>query len=161
MALLGQTFNAEQMPEGDNNFEPIPAGWYEASINEVSLNTTKAGTGQYLKIRYDIIGPSHQGRVVFQNLNIRNPNSKAEQIGLQQFGDLMRAIGLKQVTDTDQLVGGNLKIKVKIRPAADGYDASNDVGSYAAISGAKPPTPVANQFDVPSDSGATAPPWAK
>lgn len=155
MSRLDQTFNVADLPESDS-FEPIPAGTYTAQIADAELKATKAGTGQYIKLRLDITGPTHQGRVVFANLNIRNPNETAERIGRQQLGDVMRAIGLSQVQDTDQLVGGALKIKVTVRPPSDGYDASNDVKSYSAIGGSKPPMP---QAAAPKP--ASSAPWAK
>jgi hypothetical protein len=48
-------------------------------------------------------------------LNIKNANPKAEEIGRQQLGDIMRAIGLAKVTDTDQLIGGQIGIKLEVK----------------------------------------------
>ena len=163
MANLGQSFNANDIPQSENNFEPIPAGWYEVSINTAELKETKAGTGEYIALRYDVLGPAHQGRVIFGNLNIRNPNSKAQDIGIQQLGELMRAIGLPSVEDTDQLVGGHLEVKVKIREASGGYDASNDVSGFKAVKGGAVPMATkkaAKSEDAPVAAAGT-PPWAK
>jgi len=121
MAQLPQSFSAAELPQSDRNYDPIPEGWYDVEIKGAELRTTKAGTGQYIAVRYDVTGPSHGGRVVYGNLNVSNPNPKAEEIGRQQMGELMRAIGLPVLQDTDQLVGGRLSIKVAIRksePAA-------------------------------------------
>ena len=163
MANLGQSFNANDIPQSENNFEPIPAGWYEVSINTAELKETKAGTGEYIALRYDVLGPAHQGRVIFGNLNIRNPNSKAQDIGIQQLGELMRAIGLASVQDTDQLVGGHLEVKVKIREASGGYDASNDVSGFKAVKGGSVPmaTKKAAKSDDAPVAAAGTPPWAK
>ena len=117
----------------ENNFEPIPAGWYEVSISSTQLKQTKAGTGEYIALRYDVLGPAHQGRVIVGKLNIRNPNSKTQDIGIQQLGELMRAIGLASVEDTDQLIGGHLEVKVEIREASGGCDFSNYVSNFRAI----------------------------
>lgn len=153
---LNQTFNTETLPQSDNVYEPLPAGWYSASITEASVQDTKAGTGQYIKIRYDITGPSHEGRVVFGNLNIRNPNPKAESIGQQQLGDLMRAIGVATLSDTDQLIGGQCKIKLAIRKSEE-YGDSNDVKAWKAVEGGAPPMPAAKS----AEPAASAPPWLK
>jgi len=161
MANLGQAFKANDIPQSENNFEPIPAGWYEGSIDTAELKETKAGTGEYIAIRYDVLGPAHQGRVIFGNLNIRNPNPKAQDIGIQQLGEIMRAIGLASVEDTDQLVGGHLQVKVKIREASGGYDASNDVSGFKAVKGGAelmPTKKAAKSEDAPA---AGTPPWAK
>ena len=158
MANLGQTFAADQLPQSESNFDPLPAGWYTASIAGAELKDTKAGNGQYIAVRYDITGPSHEGRVVFGNLNIRNPNPKAEEIGHQQLGELMRAIGLSKVEDTDQLIGGQLSIKLKIRKSEE-YGDSNDVSGFKAVAGSKAPTGGGSQ---PSQAAASGkPPWAK
>lgn len=163
MAFLGQTFDANDLPQGTGSFDPLPPGWYSATITGAELKTTKAGTGQYIAVRYDITGPSFQGRVVFGNLNIKNPNPKAEEIGRQQLGDMMRAIGLSRVTDTDQLIGGNLQIKLDIRQQ-EGYEPSNDVKAYKAAGGAASmgaPSPAAAQGAAPAAAPAkAAPPWA-
>ena len=67
MAFLNEEINVTELPKGNGNFEPLPAGWYTATITKAELKTTSAGNGQFIKLRYDITGPSHQGRVVFGN----------------------------------------------------------------------------------------------
>lgn len=173
MAFLGQTFDVNEMPEGNGNFEPLPPGWYNANITQAELKATNDGTGQYIKMRYDITGPTHQGRVVFGNLNIKNASAKAEEIGRKQLGDVMRAIGLAKVTDTDQLIGGSLQIKLEIREARTDertgktYDASNDVKGYKAVNGSQPAfaasaaKPAQAAIAPAAASGKAAPPWAK
>jgi len=136
---LGQSFNVNEMPEGTKDFEPVPAGMYTATIGGAEIKDTNAGDGQYISMRLDITGPSHEGRVVFTNLNIRNKNPKAEEIARQQLGEIMRATGLATLTDTDQLIGGALQIKVAVRAATEQYAASNDVKGFKAIDGSAPP----------------------
>ena len=102
-------------------------------------------------------GPEYQGRVVWTNLNTRNPNPKAEEIGRQQLGNIMRAIGLTKLEDTDQLLGGNLAIKVSVRDDPT-YGSSNEVKGYRAIEGSAPP--VAPPTAKTAENAASAPPWA-
>lgn len=160
MAFLNETFSTETLPES-TGYDPIPAGTYTATITDAGLQDTKAGTGQYIKIRYDITGPTHQGRVVYGNLNIRNPNPKAEEIGRQQLGELMRAIGLAQVSDTDQLIGGQCQIKVAVKASEGQYDASNEVKGWKSLSGSVAPAPVAAARPAAAAAATSAPPWAK
>jgi hypothetical protein len=155
MAQLLETFTTETLPQSTNNFEPLPAGWYTAVIGGAEIKNTKAGTGQYIAVRYDITGPTHQGRVVFGNLNIKNPNPKAEEIGRQQLGELMRAIGLSTVQDTDQLIGGQLEIKLSVTES-EKYGPSNDVKGYKS-SGSAPPAAA----KAPAAGAKAAPPWNK
>jgi hypothetical protein len=163
MAFLNEEFNVNELPQGNGNFEPLPAGWYTATISQSELKATKAGNGQYIKLRYDITGPSHQGRVVFGNLNIKNANPKAEEIGRQQLGDIMRAIGLAKVTDTDQLIGGQIAIKLEVKEDAQ-YGASNEVKGFKSVSGSVAPAAAIPQGQSNPASAApakAAPPWAK
>ena len=111
MANLGEAFNVNELPEDQGGFDPIPAGDYHLKVTDSSLEDTKAGTGQYIKVRCDVMGPSHQGRVLFTNINIRNPNPKAEEIGRQQLGSLLRAIGLASLTDTENCQKGSRNIR--------------------------------------------------
>ena len=156
MAFLDQEFDVKNMPESSGDFEPLPAGTYSARITNVDLKDTKAGNGQYLALRFDITGPTHQGRVVFSNLNIKNPNPKAEEIAHADLGDIMRAIGLAKFKNTDQLVGGDLNIKLTVKND-ETYGNKNEVKGYSAIAGSAIPKPAAKpKEEAPSGSQA---PW--
>lgn len=157
MAQLGETINAAELP-ASQGFDPIPAGWYSVTITGAEVRDTKAGTGHYIAVRYDVTGPTHEGRVIFGNLNIRNPNPKAEEIGRQQLGDLMRSIGLASVTDTDQLIGGRCQLKVSIQKSEE-YGDKNEVKGYKA-DGSAPPAAAA-PASATAPTSAAAPPWAK
>lgn len=156
MAQLNQPFVESELPKSERNFEPLPVGWYTATIGGAEVKATKAGTGEYIAIRYDITGPTHQGRVVFGNLNIKNANPTAEAIGYQQMGELMRAIGLARVDDTDQFVGGQLQVKLDVRKSEQ-YGDSNDVKGFKSISGGAMPMAAA----APKAAAKAAPPWVK
>lgn len=160
MAFLNQEFNVNELPQGNGNFEPLPAGWYTVTISQAELKPTKAGNGQYIKLRYDVTGPSHQGRVVFGNLNIKNANPKAEEIGRQQLGDIMRAIGLAKVTDTDQLIGGQIAIKLEVKEDAQ-YGASNEVKAFKSVSGSVAPAAGVPVMAAQAATAKAAPPWSK
>lgn len=158
MAFLDQTYEADALPVG-TGYEAIPAGWYNATIQKSELKDTKAGNGRMISLRLAITGPTHQGRVVFTNLNINNPNPQAEEIGRQQLGEIMRAIGLARVNDTDELIGGMLSIKLVLKN--DGQE--NDVKGFKAIGNA---IPRASSIPPAAAAASTAPakatpPWAK
>jgi len=163
MAFLGTTINVADLPASQSgSFEPLPAGDYQVAIESAEIKDTNDKTGQYIKLKMKVNGPTHAGRVVFSNLNIRNKSPKAEEIGRQQLGDIMRAIGLATLTDTDQLIGGSLVVKLAIKPADGQYEAGNEVKAYKALQGSVAPAPA---FAAPAPSqqpaAASAPPWAK
>jgi len=158
MAFLETPIDINDIPADEKrDVDPIPAGWYTAAIAGADIKETKAGTGNYIGVRFDVTGPEYQGRVVWTNLNTRNPNPKAEEIGRQQLGNIMRAIGLTKLEDTDQLLGGNLAIKVSVRDDPT-YGPSNEVKGYRAIEGSAPP--VAPPTAKTAENAASAPPWA-
>lgn len=159
MAFLGKEYNAADMPQSEGGFDPIPDGWYDVTIVKADLKATQKG-GEMLNIRYDVTGPTHQGRVLFGGLNIRNANPTAEKIGLQQFGELMAACGLARVKDTDELIGRRLAVKVRTQPARDGYDARNEIKGFRALEGSQMPKPSAPAPTVAAGTGPT-PPWIK
>ena len=158
MAFLSQSFDVSELPQASKDYSVLPAGWYSATISGAEVKETKAGTGEYIAIKYSITGPTHQGRVIFGNLNIKNPNPKAEEIGRQQLGDIMRAIGLARVTDTDQLIGGSLVIKLDVKED-EKYGERNEVKGFKAVMGAISGLPTA--APAAPASAKAAPPWAK
>ena len=162
MAFLGETFSSDELPVSDRSYDLIPEGWYTATITKAELGMTKAGTGTKIDMRYDITGPTREGRVIFGNLNIRNPSQEAEEIGRQQLGEIMRAIGLAKVEDTDQLIGGTLQIMVgKSKPQA-GYEVRNEVKGFKAVGGsAAPAAPAPAAPAATSAPSGAKPPWAK
>jgi hypothetical protein len=165
MSFLEHTFDVDQLPQGTGGFDVVPPGWYSAKIGGAELKDTKAGNGQYISVRYDITGPSHQGRVVFGNLNIKNPNTKAEEIGRQQLGELMRAIGLAKLSDTDQLIGSDLQVKIAVRED-EKYGANNDVKGFKSVPGGAPAIAATQMATTATSAPATSagkasPPWAK
>jgi hypothetical protein len=167
MAFLGETFSTDDLPVSDRSYDLIPEGWYNVSITKADLGQTKSGTGTKIDMRYDITGPSHEGRVVFGSINIRNQSQKAEEIGRQQLGEIMRAIGLANVEDTDQLIGGQIQIKIKIRKPTDndkanGYhDDKNEIGGWKSLNGSTPLPASTAAPAATSAPGGSKPPWAK
>jgi hypothetical protein len=145
------SFDTSEIPVSDRSFDLIPAGWYAATVTGAESRDTKSGTGKYLRIEFTLADPA--GRKVWSNYNVKNDNAAAETIGRQQLAEVVRAIGKKTIRDTDELLGCVLSIKVKIRDAANGYEASNEVAAAKAIEGSAPPKAAA--------PAKASPPWAK
>ena len=142
MAHLGQTFDIADIPEQEG-YSPIPDGWYRGQIQKADLRDTKSG-GKMIALGITIIGEKYAGRMVWANINIRNPSAEAERIGQQQLGSVLRAIGLAKVGDTDELIGGSLEFKA----ATEEYqgEKKNSVKGFRAIQGSAIPTPKDNPF---------------
>jgi hypothetical protein len=163
MAQLNEEFSVDTLPASSSgDFSPIPAGNYNVRVVKADLTDTKDGTGQYIKLRLDVVGPSHQGRVLWANLNIRNKSAKAEEIGRSQMGDLMRACGLAKVSDTDQFIGNEVSVKVEVKND-DTYGPGNEVKAFRSVEGAAPMAPAAAPTKHPAAAAADkkTPPWMK
>ena len=161
MSFLDAPIHLNDLPEAEQtDFSPIPDGSYNVTIKEASLSPTKDGTGQYIKLRLDVLGPTHSGRVLFSNVNIRNKSSQAENIGRQQLASIMKAVGLATINDTDQLIGAELSVKVGTRPASGDYAAQNEIKSYNPASGASQ-TSAIPAMQSAGQPGKATPPWAK
>ena len=146
-------FNAAEV-EPQGSFEPIPAGWYTAMITDSEFKPTKNGNGEYLQLRLDVIEGEHEGRVLFDRLNLNNPNQTAVEIAQRQLSAICRAVGVMTPQDSNDLHDRPLKVKVSIRPAGNGYEASNEVKAYEAADGGQPAA-------AQSGGGAAKKPWQK
>lgn len=153
MAFLDTPINAADLPKDEGGFEALPEGEYHVKIDDCELCNTKAGDGQYFKFKLKVTGDKYTGRVLFANVTRRNPNEKAEQIGQGQLRTIMTACGLATLQDTDQLIGGELIVRVAQREYQGAMQ--NEVKGYKIASDAVPPV-----ITEPATK-KSAPPWAK
>jgi len=179
MAHIGMSFTDEDLQStGDGDFSPLPAGEYSVTIDGADLKQTKAGDGTYINLKMIVDGPTHMGRIVFSILNIQNPSQKSEAIGRGQLGDILRILGIQAATfeDTDQLLGGQMLVKLVVKDAVyetddrgnkvEKYKAGNDVKAYKPLTvGSPAPAPrqaaQAPQRQATAAPAKSAPPWAK
>lgn len=149
MARLDEVFTLDSVPAQTTSYDAIPAGMYEASISNAEIKDSKSG-GKYINVRYDITGPSHSGRVVFGMITISNANPKAEEIGRQQLGELIRCIGLDKLADTDQLIGGKLIVKITVENSEQ-YGEQNRVAGFRPVKSGSPS----------AEAKTNTPPWQR
>lgn len=133
--------------------QPIPAGEYIAVITGSEMKQTKAGTGQYLELTFQIAEGQYEGRFAWTRLNLVNPNDKAMQIARAELASICKAIGVIQPKDSTELHDKPLVIRIAHKTEADGH-IRVEVKAYKPHSG------------VAADTKATAPksaaaPWMK
>lgn len=155
-------FNLNELPDNESGFEPVPAGEYQVEIKKVEAKETRNKDGMYFNFRLDILGPSNAGRIIFAIVNVKNASEKAQQIGQGQLKDIMRALNLQSVSNTDQFVGGKLTVKIDIEKSEQ-YGNSNRVRAFKAIGGSVAPMAAVNPIlnaapAAPAVAGST-PPW--
>lgn len=145
-------WNEEVLEAAENqggNFEAMPAGSYTMMLSECEIKTTKAGDGNYLRLVFEVTGPTHEGRKVFDNVTVRNKNSQAVGIGLGHLKELATAANnpawyekLKAVKDWEEAEAlfngmfdelGNIEVagRVTVRKSEQ-YGDSNEVKGFKA-----------------------------
>lgn len=158
-------FDASSVPPA-TPIEPLKDGWYAMRIQNSALKTSETA-GEMLAIEFEIAEDHHpefRGRKVWTNLCIQHPNDKPREIARQQLSAICRAIGKMAVTDTDDLIGGVLRVKVRAVPATEQFKAKNDVVGYQALDGAidtKTTTAPAQQGSAPAPAQGPRPSWKK
>lgn len=88
--------DAANAPVQNNDYSALPPGIYRAIIADVQDKQTKAGTGAYLNIEFQIHGGRYDGRKVWEICNYANPNETAVRIGFQTLKAIGAALGLPE-----------------------------------------------------------------
>ena len=148
-----QGFDANNV-DPQQSREPVPAGWYKAVISASEEKPTKAQTGSYLQLTVEIVEGEHQGRKVFERLNLNNPNSTAVEIAQRTLSSICRASGVMTPRNSQDLHDKVFLAKIKVEPARDGYEPSNSVAEYQAAD-KKAAAP------QPAQEGGAVPPWKR
>ena len=167
MANFNYQVTEQVQTTSENDFQPIPAGKYSVYIEEISINETRAGTGQYLRIKLRVAdGQPYANRIIWTYINFQNTNPVAERIGQQKLNQLLLSCGLHVIQDTDELLNRVVLAQVIVREASNGYEASNDVKAFyknevRAPSGASNASQVAStQQQKPTwQQNNNPPPW--
>ena len=165
MPALGNDYqNAKPM----DDFTPIPVGDYKAVITESEIKPTKAGDGQYLSLRVEIIEGEYQGRIIFVILNLWNPNPKAVEIANRELATIVAAVNKPGAQNSEELHNIPMTVKVGIQPGQGEYGPSNRIKNYMAYQTAttapvtivtKPAPQTAGQPPVNPATGLPYKPW--
>lgn len=165
-------FNPQEydIPTG---LEPIRPDWYQAVIAKFTMKATKANDGQVLEVQLVIDESAHPeagGRHLYERLNIHNKNEVAQRIGRGSMRKIQECVGRAQSTNTDDLVGLKLMVKVGRQEATEQYKARNVIQDYkpigsvqmAGAGAAATGAPVSSPNTVaPSGAPATKPAWLR
>ena len=144
-------FNAAEIDTTSR--DTIPSGTYEAVITDSEMKATKNGLGMGINLTFEIIsdGPA-KGRKVFVWINYEHPKVEAQRIGREELASLCKAVGVSNLTDTNQLHNLPLLITVGL----DKNDSTrNVVKKYASKA-----TPAASVTQRPAVATGAAP-WAR
>lgn len=131
-------------------FEPIPAGEYVAAITASDMKATKAGTGSYLELVFQVLEDEYKGRLLWLRLNLDNPNAQAVQIARAKLSALCRATGVMTPQDSNELHDLPHMITVKCKRRDDTGEIANEICGFAKL----------DTTPVTAPAGDT-PPWKR
>lgn len=158
MAILN--FNANEV-EPSKAFDPIPAGKYIAVITDSEMKETRAGTGRYLQLEFEITDGEFAGRKLWSRLNIENQNAEAVRLARADLSAICRAVNVLTPNDSADLHNLPLVIKVHCRKDKNTGEITNDIRGYESKANYKPEP---KQAPATSTTAQTArvpskPPW--
>lgn len=152
MSIFGG-FDADNV-EPSQPREIIPDGNYEAVIESVVEKENSKKDGSYLEFVVHIISGPHEGRKVWDRLNIKNKSRQTVDIANATMSALLRAVGVPRpileddvcnipflaVVGTRTDKSGNPKFDGKLSNIITGYKALEDkpAAKPAAIAAPKP-----------------------
>jgi hypothetical protein len=152
-------FDANRV-EPNTDFDPLPAGKYLAVITDSEMKPTKAGTGSYLQLTFEILDGPHKGRKVWARLNLANSNETTVKIAQAELSAICRAVGVLAPNDSVELHNLPLVIAVKCKKRTDTDEITNEVKGYAKKDAPQPPaSPWPGSPPAPSANGT--PPWRR
>lgn len=150
--------NDEENQQATTPFDPLPAGEYVVMLDKCERKALKDKDGWRLAAEFVVVEGEYENRKLFHSFNLGYPvpsepgeaQDKAMKtlvIARGQFGQLVKATGKVEINSTDELLHVPVRCKIKVRPARDGYDATNDLRDFkprqtneqmaAAVSGPK------------------------
>lgn len=129
MANLGTTFDPNSVPADE--FDALPAGDYHCQIVDSEMKATKNGDGQMLKLTLDVISGPHEGRKLFDNLNLNHPNEMTQRIAMQSLAKICNAVGVAALQDSEELHFKPLMVKLGF--GKGDYADRNQVKGYKAV----------------------------
>jgi hypothetical protein len=118
-----------------SSFEPLPAGVYLMSVDDIKMQPTKDQTMVQAVVALTVAdGEEHHGRKVWaRHTKATSSDAPGKQtslrIGRERIAELLDACGVGG-SSLRPCIGQMVPVKLKVRPAKNGYDASNDVVAY-------------------------------
>ena len=154
-------FDANQVKPSED-LEAIPTGEYRAVIVKSENKATKAGTGEYLKLTFQVDGGDYHGRLVWARLNMKNPNAMAVEIAERELAAICYAVNVMNPRNSETLHKLPMIIKVVCKKRSDSDEMGNEIKSYKPVPTvplAPPPAPKSvPPYAVNSVPAATPPP---
>ncbi len=138
-------------------FEPMDAGNYVGQIIKSDYMPTKAKNGHYLKLQMKILMGKYKGRMMFENLNLDNPNPIAVEIANKALNSICQACGLAGVEDSEEVHGIPMLITVTKKNGKGDNPPENNISMYKKFDGE-----IEEDAEAPQETkGSKKLPWKK
>lgn len=151
---MGFSFKLSELPEQQNNYEPIPPGEYSVQMESVEEKQTASGEGVMWNLKMKIVSDKYKGRTFFLSYNVENKNNQTQEIARREIGNIARLIGVSSDDISLETIKSNkiLTAQLDQRPVGDKVYYNVKKWSLGQIPAA------------PSQQATTtkaAPPWIK
>lgn len=171
MAKLTETFDSSVVPAREE-YTVLPPGPQNLMVVSSEVKTTQKG-GEMIVLEIVVQDGEFQGRKLFERLNIKNSNPKAEEIAFRTLSELVKAVGKSTIKDTEELHNKRFVGVLAVEPAKP-YTDKNGVeqaGSpqnsikkflpYGGSTGAASAAATTPKTAESSTGEKTAAPWKK
>lgn len=127
----GDGFDAHAPENQSAGFEPLPPGRYDLIVVETDLKPNKKRTGDVLTLVYEVISGEFKKRKIYNRLNYNHPDAETQKISRGELSRLIKAVGLRQIDDSDEVKNIPFVVDIGVRgKAEDEYGIQNVVKKY-------------------------------
>lgn len=155
MALLDETYDGSNVPEGGNSFKALPAGDYKVLVIESEYKPTNNNTGMIAIFQLEVLSDHGTGRRIFAKFNLKNQSQQAEEIARREFDSFRTACGCGPVRDTADLHNKVLIVRLGVKKDADYGDDDGNINVIKAYKSLKKGD--SNQQTVPAQHSTDHP----
>lgn len=130
-----------------NNIDALPAGTYNVIATNAEPKYSKSGGSWYIAFEFavNVTNSDLNGRKIWYKCHVGNINPTAQQIALNELGDLCRAVDVPTLSeDLSPLLGKLLTVKVDI-DSSEQYGDRNEIKRFLKYTGAGTPNPDDNR----------------
>ena len=129
MAQLPSVFDAKN--EEKQGFEPIPEQWVIGEVVKSEYKANSNKNGHYLTCQMKVLLPeAYKGRMVFNLMNLDNPNQQAVEIARKELASMCEACGVEELEDSTELHGIPFGMKLGIQPGDANWPPKNVIKQY-------------------------------
>jgi len=105
----------------------IPPGKYPCTIESAEVKLTKKQDGYYLELVLVILEGEYANYKIWDRINIANPSAQCQKIGRGTLAALNLALGIANLENESQVVGGVVVAHVKVK------NEQNEVRTYSSL----------------------------